>query len=222
MSIHVLIADDHTLVRSGLRALLERNPGVVVVAEAADGREALALIDKHRPDVVLMDIGMAGLNGMEAMLQAAQRHPQVRVIIVSMHKNEEYIVQAIRAGAAGYLYKDAAASELEQAIQTVARGERYLSAEAARCVADYEARFGLLAHGNSDPKTARTELTPREREVLQLIAEGRTTAEIANILHISIKTVETHRYRLMNRLNIHHVTGLVRHAMKVGLVQAEQ
>lgn len=221
MSIRVLIADDHTLVRSGLKALIERTMEMRVIAEAADGREALKLIESHAPDVVLMDVGMAGLNGLEATLQAVKRRPAVRVIILSMHKNEAYIVQALQAGASGYLLKDAAASELENAIRAVVRGERYLSDEASRRVADYEERFGLIAKVGATTADARTDLTSREREVLQLIAEGRTMQEIASILAISPKTVETHRYRLMDRLNIHHVTGLVHYAIRTGVVQTE-
>ncbi|BCX05589.1 MAG: DNA-binding response regulator [Candidatus Roseilinea sp.] len=224
MSIRVLIADDHTLVRSGLRALLDNIPGVTVIGEAADGRQALALIQKDLPDIVLMDVGMAGLSGLEATLQVVKRHPQVRVIIVSMHKNEEYIMQALQAGASGYLFKDSAASELEQSIRAVMRGEQYLCPEGSRRVGEYEERFGFVFDHASRDGTgagARSELTLREREVLQLVAEGRTMQEIAAILGISVKTVETHRYRLMDKLNIHHVTGLVRHAIKIGLVQVE-
>jgi DNA-binding NarL/FixJ family response regulator len=222
MPIRVLIADDHTLVRSGLKALIERTAEMSVIAEASDGREALKLIETHAPDIVLMDVGMAGLNGLEATLRAVKQHPLVRVIILSMHKNEEYIVQAMQAGASGYLLKDAAASELEIAIRAVLRGERYFSREASKRVADYEERFGRIVNLDASSAHARTELTSREREVLQLIAEGRTMQDIASILAISPKTVETHRYRLMDRLNIHHITGLVRYAIRTGLVQPEQ
>jgi DNA-binding NarL/FixJ family response regulator len=221
MLIRILIADDHTLVRSGLKALIERTAEMSVIAEASDGREALKLIEMHVPDVVLMDVGMAGLNGLEATLRAVKKHPLVRVIILSMHKNEEYIVQALQAGASGYLLKDAAASELESAIRTVLRGERYLSPEASRRVAEYEERFGLISDVGQVQGAGGADITPREREVLQLIAEGRTMQDIANILAISPKTVETHRYRLMDRLNIHHISGLVRYAIRTGLVQPE-
>jgi DNA-binding NarL/FixJ family response regulator len=228
VSIRVLIADDHTLLRSGLRALLERAPDISVVGEAPDGREALRLIEEQHPDVVLMDVTMAGLNGLEATMRAVRDHRGVRVVILSMHKNEEYVVHAVQAGASGYLLKDVATTELETAIRTVTKGQRYLSTEAAQRVADYEERFGTIApqgglSGSAGPAPARdpTQLTQREREVLQLIAEGRTMQEIATVLAISPKTVETHRYRLMDRLNIHHVAGLVRYAMRVGLVQPE-
>jgi DNA-binding NarL/FixJ family response regulator len=228
VSIRVLIADDHTLLRSGLRALLERAPDISVVGEASDGREALRLIEEQHPDVVLMDVTMAGLNGLEATMRAVRDHRGVRVVILSMHKNEEYVVHAVQAGASGYLLKDVATTELETAIRTVMKGQRYLSAEAAQRVADYEERFGTItAQGGPPgspgfaPSRDPTQLTQREREVLQLIAEGRTMQEIATVLAISPKTVETHRYRLMDRLNIHHVAGLVRYAMRVGLVQPE-
>jgi DNA-binding NarL/FixJ family response regulator len=228
VSIRVLIADDHTLLRSGLRALLERAPDIRVVGEAADGREALRQIEEQRPDVVLMDVAMAGLNGLEATMRAVRDHRGVRVVILSMHKNEEYVVHAVQAGASGYLLKDVATTELVTAIRTVMRGQRYLSAEAAQRVADYEERFGTISAQGGPPGSpghapARdpTQLTQREREVLQLIAEGRTMQEIASVLAISPKTVETHRYRLMDRLNIHHVAGLVRYALRTGLVQPE-
>jgi DNA-binding NarL/FixJ family response regulator len=221
MSIRVLIADDHALVRSGLTALLERTRDIRMVAEAGDGREALALIAQKQPDIVLMDVTMDRLNGLEATVRAVRDHRHVRVIVLSMHKNEEYVVQALRTGASGYLMKDAAASELETAIRTVIRGETYLSAEAAQRVADYEERFGTVAPRDASEVPEYQQLTPREREVLQLIAEGYTMQEIAHLLAISPKTVETHRYRLMDRLNIHHVAGLVRYAVRIGLVAPE-
>jgi DNA-binding NarL/FixJ family response regulator len=221
MPIRVLIADDHALMRSGLRALLERVLDIRVVADAADGRGALALIAQHRPDVVLMDVTMEGLNGLEATLRTVHDHRGVRVIVLSMHKSEEYVVQALQAGASGYLVKDVAASELVVAIRAVVQGETYLSPEASLRVAEYRERFGAIsAHGRPQDDTRR-QLTSREREVLQLIAEGRTMLEIARILSISPKTVESHRYRLMDRLNVHHVTGLVRYAIRMGLVQPE-
>jgi DNA-binding NarL/FixJ family response regulator len=221
VTIQVLIADDHTLVRSGLRVLLDRTADIRVIGEAGDGRAALALIEQLRPDVVLMDVTMAGLNGLEATLRAVREHRGVRVIVLSMHRTEEYVVHALQAGASGYLHKDAAAAELEQAIRTVMKGESYLSAEASQRVADYEERFGTLSVRDGPTAGARLQLTPREIEVLQLIAEGRTMQEIASLLAISAKTVETHRYRLMDRLNIHNVAGLVRYAVRIGLVQPE-
>lgn len=217
MSIRVLVADDHTLVRSGLCALLERMPDVSVVAQASDGRGAIALVKQHRPDIVLMDVAMVGLNGLDAALNTVQLFPGIRIIMLSMHRNEEYVMRALQVGASGYLLKDAATDELETAIRTVMAGKQYLSRPIAHKVAAYEERFGMRSVAMSD----LDRLTSREREVLQLIAEGRTMQEIAGILEISVKTVETHRYRLMDKLNIHHVTGLVRYAMRVGLVQDE-
>jgi DNA-binding NarL/FixJ family response regulator len=212
----VLLAEDHALVRAGFRALLENLPGIQVVAEAGDGREALRLIETHRPNVVLMDITMPGLNGLEAAGRVASEFPYVHVIILSMHANEEYVLQALRAGAAGYLLKDADPAELEMAVTAVARGETYLSPPVSkRVIADYVRRVG-------DESSSLVRLTPRQREVLQLITEGHTTREIARILDISVKTVETHRTQLMERLDIHDIAGLVRYAIGVGLVSLEK
>jgi len=218
--IRVVLADDHALVRAGIRALLENIEGVAVVAEAGDGRAALRAVAEHQPDVVLMDIAMAGLNGLEATARIAREHPAVRVVILSMHANEEYVLRALQAGAIGYLLKDADTAELELAVRAAARGEAYLSPAVSRhLIADYVRRVGQdpqlaesLSHGLSL-------LTPRQREVLQLIAEGRTTREIARLLNISVKTVETHRAQLMERLDIHDVAGLVRYAIRAGLTQ---
>jgi DNA-binding NarL/FixJ family response regulator len=213
--IRVLLAEDHTLVRAGFRSLLENLPDVQVVAEAGDGREALRLIENHQPDVVLMDISMPGLNGLEAAARVASEFPYVRVIILSMHANEEYVLQALRAGVAGYLLKDAGPAELELAVTAVARGEMYLSPPLSkRLIADYVRRVG-------DEASVLERLTPRQRQVLQLIAEGHTTQDIARILGISAKTVETHRAHLMEQLDIHDVAGLVRYAIRVGLVSPE-
>ncbi len=212
----VLLADDHALVRAGIRALVQNLAGIEVVAEAADGRDALALIETHQPDVVLMDISMAGLNGLETTARVAKDYPSVRVIMLSAHATEEYVCQALRAGAAGYLLKDAGTAELELAIKAVARGETYLSpAVSKHVIANYVRRVG----GESGSLEL---LTPRQREILQLIAEGQTTKEIARTLHISAKTVETHRLQLMERLDIHEVAGLVRYAIRVGLIKTDE
>jgi len=215
-SIRILLADDHVLVRAGIRALAQNIDGVEIVGEAVDGRHALALIKTHEPDLVLMDISMAGLNGLEATARIAKEFPEVRVLILSAHANEEYVWQALRAGAAGYLLKDAGTAELELAIRAVARGESYLSpAVSKHVVADYVRRVG------GEPRTLEL-LTPRQREILQLIAEGQTTKEIARTLHISVKTVETHRMQLMERLDIHDVAGLVKYAIRTGLIKSDQ
>ena len=217
-SARVLLAEDHALVRAGFRALLQALPDVQVIAEAGDGREALRLIKEQQPDVVLMDIAMPGLNGLEAATQVAREFPHVRVIILSMYAGEEYVLQALRAGAAGYLLKDAGPGELELALRTVTGGDVYLSPAVSKHVANYVRRLGHELTPDEADATRYERLTPRQREILQLIAEGRTTKEIAQVLGISVKTVETHRARLMEELDIHDVAGLVRYAIQVGLV----
>jgi DNA-binding NarL/FixJ family response regulator len=207
-NIRVLLADDHTLVRSGMRALVDDLPGVEVVAEAADGRAALDRIDELRPHVVLMDITMPELNGLDATAQIEGRFPEVHVILLSMHAEEEYVARALAIGAAGYVLKNADAAELDTAIRTVARGGSYLSPEVARQVTT-----GRVQAGKPGP-----ELTRRQREILQLIAEGSGTRQIATKLGVSVKTVETHRAKLMQRLDIHDVAGLVRYAIRQGIV----
>ncbi|EEF57190.1 response regulator [Pedosphaera parvula] len=213
-TIRILLADDHTLLRAGIRSLLEKMPGVEVVGEAADGREALSLVKALQPGVVLMDIAMSGLNGLEATARIVKEFPSSRVIILSMHANEEYVLQTLRAGAAGYLLKDAATAELELAIQAVSRGDTYLSpAISKRVIEDYLGRI-------NGQKSPMEQLTPRQREILQLIAEGKSTKEMAFLLNLSVKTVETHRTQLMDRLGIHDVPGLVRYAMRMGLISS--
>jgi DNA-binding NarL/FixJ family response regulator len=221
--IKILLADDHTLVRAGIRALLESLDGVVVVAEARDGREALRLVDEHLPHIVLMDIAMSGLNGLEATVRITKEYPQTRVIILSMHASEEYVLQSLRSGAAGYLLKDAYLTELEMAIISVARGETYLSPPVSKhVIADYKRRLGEdLEDRDIGGITPFEKLTQRQREILQLIAEGNTTQDIAQKLSISVKTVETHRMQLMERLNIHDIPGLVRYAIKIGLISLD-
>jgi DNA-binding NarL/FixJ family response regulator len=221
--IRVLLADDHALVRAGIRALLASLEGVKVVGEAGDGRQALSLVQANRPDLVLMDISMPELNGLDAVAKISRDFPRVRVIILSMHTNEEYVLQALRAGAAGYLLKDAGIAELELAVRAVARGETYLSPPVSRSVIeDYLRRLGSPADVGVLPPNPPEKLTPRQREVLQLIAEGRTTQEIAKRLHLGVKTVETHRAQLMERLDIHDVAGLVRYAIRTGMVTPDQ
>jgi DNA-binding NarL/FixJ family response regulator len=210
--IHVLIADDLTLVRAGVRSLLERSSDMQVVAEAGDGREALKMVEEHRPDVVLMGITLPTMNGIEATARIAKEFPNVRVVILSSHTGEEYVWQAFRAGASGYLPKAASPQELDEAIKSVLRGKIYLSRLLSRQVTDFDrlmrSELSLLGR-----------LTPRQREILQLIAEGKSTKGIARDLEISVKTVETHRAQLMDRLGIHDVAGLVRYAIRAGLVK---
>jgi DNA-binding NarL/FixJ family response regulator len=212
-TIRVLLADDHDLVRAGFRSLVQSFPGVEVVGEAGDGRAAIRQIEIHRPHVVLMDIMMPGLNGLEATTRIVKEFPKVRVIILSMNAAEEYVLKAMRVGAAGYLLKDGNPAELEQAIRAVARGETFLSSKVSQHVVS-----GYIQRA-SGPETGTDKLTSRQREILQLIAEGNTTKEIAKKLDISVKTVETHRMQLMERLDIHDIAGLVRYALRVGLIE---
>lgn len=213
--IRVLLADDHTLVRAGIRGLLQGIAGVEVVGEAEDGHEALRLAGELHPDVALLDIGMPGLNGLDAATQLMRADPRVRVLILSMHSAEEYVLRALRAGCAGYLLKRSAVSELEVAVRAVARGETYLSPTVSKQVVDdYVGRTG----GSADPLEA---LTPRQREILQMVAEGRTSKEVADLLRLSFKTVEAHRAQIMERLGLDDVTALVRFAVRVGLITPE-
>jgi DNA-binding NarL/FixJ family response regulator len=210
--VRVLLADDHTLVRAGLRKLLESIPGMQVVGECGDGLELLALAEALQPHLVLMDIAMPGLNGLEATARVVKQWPDVRVLILSMHQNEEYVRQALRHGAVAYLLKDAAPLELDMALKAVLAGGTYLSPAVSKGVlSDYVQRL------RGDDLGSVT-LTPRQREVLQLIAEGHSSKEVARRLDLSVKTVETHRSQLMKQLDIHEVTGLVRYAMRAGLV----
>ncbi|MBI4525789.1 MAG: response regulator transcription factor, partial [Deltaproteobacteria bacterium] len=209
--LRVLLADDHSLVRAGIRSLIEKIPLIEVVGEASDGRHAFELIKKREPNVVLMDIAMAGLNGLEVAERVIKNFPTVKVIILSMHTNEEYISRALQIGVSGYLVKDSAAAELEIALTAVSSGRTYLAPSISRQVVE-----GYLQKTSAKSAHFHT-LTPRQREILQLIAEGKNTKEIAYMLDVSIKTVETHRAQLMDRLNIHDVPGLVRYALRKGL-----
>jgi DNA-binding NarL/FixJ family response regulator len=215
-TIRVLLADDHTLVRAGIRALLEKLPGVEVAGEAGDGREVLSLIKAHQPDVVLMDISMPGLNGLQALARITRDFPQVRVIILSMHHNDEYVLQALKSGAAGYLLKRAATAELSAALKAVGDGTIYLSREIA---SQFLKKFPLQQIARST--NPLEQLTARQREILQMLAEGQTTKAIALILNVSDKTVEYHRAKLMARLNIFDVPGLVRFALRTKLVSED-
>jgi DNA-binding NarL/FixJ family response regulator len=221
--IRVLLADDHTLFRSGIRLILERIAGVEVVAEASTGHEALHLTKTTHPDVILMDIRMKELNGLEATAYILQEHPQVRVLMLSMHDSEPYVIRALSVGAAGYLLKDAAPAELEQAIKAVARSDTYLSPAVAKHVfADYRRRRGHESKEREKDIDLAESLTLRQREILQLIAEGHTARQIAALLHINRKTVEAHRTELMRRLDVHNVAGLIRYAIRLGLVTLDE
>jgi len=207
----VLLADDHALVRAGIRALLERI-GETVIAETGDGREAIDLIDDLKPDAALLDITMPGLNGFEVAARIAKSSPHTRVVILSMHADPAYVAQAMRAGVCGYLLKDGGLDELRVALRAVSLGQTYLSPGISTQLVD---RFARQEQPN--PLAA---LTERQREILQLIAESKSMKEIAAALGVSIKTVETHRAQMMERLNIHDVAGLVRFAVRAGVVSA--
>ena len=219
--IRIVLADDHQLVRAGIWSLLQRLPDMQVVAEASNGAEALRLVAAEQPDIVLMDIGMDDLNGLEATEQLTQAFPAVRVIILSMHDNKEYVLQALRAGAAGYLLKDSAKAELELAVRSVARGETYLSPPVSKHVIAAYVQRASSAPTMPVDEMPPERLTSRQREVLGLIAAGQTSQAIAVALGISVKTVETHRAQIMERLDIHDIAGLVRYAIHIGLVNNE-
>jgi DNA-binding NarL/FixJ family response regulator len=213
--IRLLLVDDHALFRAGIRVLVEKIPNVVVVAEASSGLDALALVRSKLPNLVLMDVAMADLGGLEVLPRIIKAFPSVKIVILSAYRNEEYVIRALRCGASGYMLKNAAITELELAITSVTKGETYLSPSISRTVIDrYLERVG----GRFSPLE---QLTPRQRETLQLIAEGKNTKEIASDLGISVKTIESHRLQLMERLNIHDIAGLVKYAIRSGLVSLE-
>ena len=212
--IRVLLAGGHNLVRAGLHSLLDTLPEIEVVAEATNGQEALGLTQAYHPHVALVDIAIPGSNGLEAAETLAKHSPGTRVLLLSMQSSEEYLTRALRAGAAGYLLKDSGAVELELAIKAVARGETHLSPAVSKHVV-----IDPVRRGNGEAGILQL-LTPRQREILQLIAEGHSGKEIAYRLNVSVKTVEAHRAQLMQRLNIHDLAGLVRFAIRVGLVTA--
>jgi DNA-binding NarL/FixJ family response regulator len=215
----VLLADDHHLVRAGIRALLQSLSDVEIVAEAGDGQEALAALVRTKPDIALVDISMPGLNGLELAARASRDAPETRLVILSVHGDASHVAQALRAGAKGYLVKDAAADELPILIRSVMRGETYLSPSISRHVVDgFLGRASTPTGESSEPEI----LTSRQREILQLVAEGRSTKDIANLLDLSVKTVETHRAQIMERLDIHDLAGLVRYAVRAGLVSPDR
>ena len=209
VTIRLVLADDHVLVRQGLRKLLE-GAGLVVAGEAGDGREAVRLVHRENPDVVVMDIGMPRFNGLNAALELTHTKPQVRLIVLTQHDEPQYVAEALRCGVRGYVLKNQAARDLVLAIEVVARGEVYLSPGVASAVAEACATPGRGVDG----------LSMRERQVLQLIAEGNSTKDIATQLRISAKTVESHRSKLMRELDIHDTAGLVRYAIRRGVTQA--
>lgn len=213
--IRILLVDDHHLVRAGLRALLEKISGVEIIGEAENGREALHLIETLRPDLALMDIMMPELNGLDATARSISKFPDTRVIILSMNVTQEFVMQTLQAGASGYLLKNISPAELDLAIKAVVRGEMYLSSAISQYVVD------ACLKRASAPQKAQTSLTPRQREILQLIAEGNSTKMIAAKLNISVKTAETHRTDLMEAVDIHDIAGLTRYAIRTGLVSPD-
>jgi DNA-binding NarL/FixJ family response regulator len=216
-AIRIILADDHLLVLAGIRSLVESLDGVKIVAQASNGREAVALAQEHKPDLMIMDISMKELNGIEATGQIKSEVPDTRVLILSMHTTEDFVRRAIKAGASGYLVKDSAPLELKMAIESIMRGEVYLSPRVSKHLVS-----GFLEGSGEQQETMLDALTPRQREILQMIAEGTSTKEIAYQLDVSVKTIETHRAALMERLGIHDVAGLVIYAVRNGLVSLDR
>jgi DNA-binding NarL/FixJ family response regulator len=216
MSIKVLLVDDHAIIREGLRSLLERQPGMEVIADTDDGRKAIELVREHLPDIVVMDITMRGLNGIEATRQITQDFPAVKVIALSIHSKRRYVTDMLSAGASGYILKECLFDELVQAIHAVVAGGRYLSPRITDVVVDdYVKR--LSAVNNSPLET----LTSRQREVLQLVAEGKSTKQIALELHVSTKAIEANRRQIMDKLDIHSIAELTKYAVREGLTTLE-
>lgn len=216
MTIRVVLADDHAMVREGLRMVLAARLDIDVIGEASDGREAVDMVEHLHPDVVIMDIAMPNLNGLEASRQISRRFPHTRIVILTMHENQQYLVQIIQAGATGCVLKRSAGTELITAVEAAARGESYFSpAIATMIVQDYRRVL------ETPLSTPADHLTQREREILQLVAEGHTNREIADLLTVSIKTVQAHRANLMEKLAAHDRTDLVKHAIRMGMIAAE-
>jgi DNA-binding NarL/FixJ family response regulator len=216
MLTRIMLADDHALVRSGIKALLTAMPGVEVVGEASDGAEVIEMIPQLKPDLVLLDIAMKGMNGLEACAACAATIRPSAFLMLSMYGSEEYVMQALNAGANGYLFKDSAATELEKALYEVKHGRQYLDSHISREALD---NYMKRVAQNGTPVEV---LTPRQREILQLIAEGNNTKEIAYQLNVSAKTIETHRAQLMERLDIRDVPGLVRYAIRTGIATPDK
>jgi len=217
MNITVFLADDHAVLREGLKLLLESQNDIKVIGEAANGRDAVRQAAKLRPDVIIMDISMPELNGIDASYQIAESCPSTKIIILSMHSAPEHILHSLKAGARGYLLKESAGKEVVQAVRTVHSGGRYLSRKISdNLIDDYLQRY---AGDDLDDPISR--LSPREKEIMQLVAEGKSSMEIANIIFLSPKTVETYRSRLMQKLNVNDIAGLIKIALKLGMIQLE-
>jgi len=212
--IRILLADDHTMVRDGLRSLLEKQPDMTVVAEAADGRESVRLAEEQLPDVVVMDIAMPNMNGIEATRRIVATHPDTAVLILSMHQDESYVLRSLKAGAKGYLLKDSLRSDVIEAIRSVSQGRSFLTRKVSRLLQEDYVRQ-LEQRGLDDSYEL---LTDREREILQLVAEGRTNKEVAALLNISPTTVETHRTHILQKLNLHSIPDLILYAVRKGII----
>jgi two-component system response regulator NreC len=215
----ILIADDHDVVRSGLKGLLQRVPTLSVVGEAANGEEAVRLAERFKPDIVIMDISMPVLNGIEATRQIKTAQPEVKVIILSVHEDEEYAYQILRAGASGYLLKNASKQDILAAIDSAVSGERFFSPGISRLIVDGFLKRAKEGTEMTERPAMETQLSPRELEILTYIARGFTNRKIAETLFLSVRTVNTHRTNIMQKLNIHDTAGLVRHALTLGLVK---
>jgi two-component system, NarL family, response regulator NreC len=214
MNIRVVVADDHTIIRSGLRMLLEREAGFEVVGEASDGRQAVDLAESLKPDVIMLDIGMPNLNGIEATRQIVQKLPRTRVVVLSMHSDESYVLKALKSGARGYLLKDSAESDILNAIRAVSEGKAYFSPEISKMLVDDYMRQ-MQQRGVEDSYEL---LTGREREILQLLAEGKSNKEISSALNLSPYTVETHRSNILQKLNLHSLPELILYAVRKGVI----
>lgn len=215
--ISVMLADDHTLLREGLKKLLEEDENISVVGEASDGREAIQKVESLNPDIVLMDIAMPNLNGIEALKQIKKKFPKIKILVLSMHKNDEYVLQSFKAGASGYIIKDSAATEVFEAIKIVGKGEPYLSSKISKIILEDLVKSPQQSEEVSFYET----LTVREREIFQLLAEGKKNHEIGKKLFISVKTVETHRAHIFEKLHLSNLADLVKYAIKIGVITTE-
>lgn len=213
--IRIILADDHTIIRSGLRLLLEQQADFKVMAEAGDGREAVALVEQHHPEIAILDIGMPELNGIEATRQIATENPATHVVILSMHSDEGYVLRALKAGARAYILKNSAEADLIRAVRSVADGKSFFSPVISKMLLeDYVRQIR-----DKQVEDSYDLLTPREREILQLIAEGKTNKEVANILHLSVHTVDAHRGNILQKLNLHGIPELILYAVRKGIIQ---
>jgi len=212
--IRILLADDHTVVRDGLRALVEKQPDMAVIGEAADGRDTIRLAEEQSPDVVIMDIAMPNMNGIEATRRIVASQPRTAVLILSMHQDESYVLRSLKAGAKGYLLKDSVRSDVIEAIRAVVQGRSFLTRKVSRILQEDYVRE-MERRGLEDSYDL---LTDREREILQLVAEGRTNKEVASMLNISLTTVETHRTHILQKLNLHSIPELILYAVRKGII----